>query len=530
MKFPMFIELEGRTCLVIGAGSVAQRKRAVLESFGAKVTVVSATDKMSVAPEIGEFLESTNRRIDESIANRKSQIANSLLVVAATNDPAVNRHVAEVCRARNIPVNVVDDPANCTFFFPAIFRKGPITAAVSSGGTCPVAAKLVRDRIAEIVPDGFVAAVEDLGRRREELKRQYPDPKERARVCREEVERRGEGEGLTSIRRFDDSTIRPFPRLRRLRTTAAIRDLVRENHVRVDELIYPVFVVEGTDLVKPVESMPGICQYSPDRLGEELDRVVRAGIKAILLFGIPAQKDDVGSGAYAADGVVPTAIRLVKAKYPDLVVIADVCLCEYTSHGHCGVVRDGRILNDETLPLLAKAAVAYARAGADIVAPSDMMDGRVGAIRAALDAEGFSEVAIMAYSAKFSSGYYGPFRDAAHSAPQFGDRRTYQMDPANGREALREVAADVREGADYIIAKPATAYLDIVRAIAENFDLPIVAYNVSGEYAMVKAAAANGWIDERRIVLENLVGMKRAGAKMIITYHALDAAAWLCDR
>ena len=318
-------------------------------------------------------------------------------------------------------------------------------------------------------------------------------------------------------------------RLRRLRKTAAIRDMVRENHVRVEELIYPIFAMDGEDKVVPVPSMPGICQYALDRLPEELDRVAAAGIRAILLFGIPAHKDECGSAAYDEDGIVPRAIRAIKAKYPDLVVIADVCLCEYTSHGHCGLVKDGRILNDETLPLLAKASVTYAKAGADIVAPSDMMDGRVGAIRKALDAAGFVDVAIMSYSAKFASAYYGPFRDAAHSAPQFGDRRTYQMDPANGREALREVAADVAEGADYIIAKPAIAYLDVLNDISLNCDLPIVAYNVSGEYAMVKAAAANGWIDERRIVLENLVGMKRAGAKMIITYHALEAARWISE-
>ena len=318
-------------------------------------------------------------------------------------------------------------------------------------------------------------------------------------------------------------------RLRRLRKTAAIRDMVRENHVRVEELIYPIFAMDGEDKVVPVPSMPGICQYALDRLPEELDRVAAAGIRAILLFGIPAHKDECGSAAYDEDGIVPRAIRAIKAKYPDLVVIADVCLCEYTSHGHCGLVKDGRILNDETLPLLAKASVTYAKAGADIVAPSDMMDGRVGAIRKALDAAGFVDVAIMSYSAKFASAYYGPFREAAHSAPQFGDRRTYQMDPANGREALREVAADVAEGADYIIAKPAIAYLDVLKDISLNCDLPIVAYNVSGEYAMVKAAAANGWIDERRIVLENLVGMKRAGAKMIITYHALEAARWISE-
>ena len=315
---------------------------------------------------------------------------------------------------------------------------------------------------------------------------------------------------------------------RRLRSSAVLRDLVRENHLRVEELIYPIFVVEGENCVVPVPSMPGICQYSPDRLREEMDRVVAAGVRSVLLFGIPAHKDETGSAAFAVDGVVPEAIRLIKRDYPDVLVIADVCLCEYTSHGHCGLVdAEGRVLNDATLPLLAKASVAYARAGADIVAPSDMMDGRVGAIRAALDEAGFVETPIMSYAAKFASAYYGPFRDAAQSAPQFGDRKTYQMDPANGREALREVAADIEEGADLIIAKPAMAYLDVLAATARTFNIPVVAYNVSGEYAMVKAAAAQGWIDERRIVMENLVGMKRAGAKAIITYHALDAARWL---
>lgn len=316
-------------------------------------------------------------------------------------------------------------------------------------------------------------------------------------------------------------------RTRRLRQTVAMRDMVRENHVRVDELIYPLFVMEGENLAEPVQSMPGICQYSLDRMNEELDRVKEAGIPAILIFGIPAHKDEVGSGAYDEHGIVQEAIRRIKKDYPDLIVIADVCLCEYTSHGHCGLIRDGIILNDETLPLLAKSAVSYAEAGADIVAPSDMMDKRVGAIRKALDEAGFTYTPIMAYSAKFASGYYGPFRDAAHSAPGFGDRKTYQMDPANGQEALREVEEDLAEGADLIIAKPAMAYMDIIRAIHENYNVPIVAYNVSGEYAMVKAAAANGWIDEKKIVMENMIGMKRAGAKMIITYHALDVARWI---
>lgn len=316
-------------------------------------------------------------------------------------------------------------------------------------------------------------------------------------------------------------------RMRRLRQSAVLRSMVRENRVELNDLIYPVFVIEGENLKNPVESMPGICQYSVDRLSEELDRVRAAGIPAVLLFGIPAHKDEVGSGAYDEHGVTQQAIRFIKKEYPELLVIADVCLCEYTSHGHCGLVKDGKILNDETLPLLSKTAVSYARAGADIVAPSDMMDKRVAALRAALDEEGFTDTPILSYSAKFASAYYGPFRDAAHSAPGFGDRKTYQMDPANGKEALREVEQDLLEGADFIIAKPALGYMDVIKDISTHFNIPIVAYNVSGEYALVKAAARQGWIDEKRIVMENMVGLKRAGAKMIITYHALDVAKWL---
>lgn len=321
--------------------------------------------------------------------------------------------------------------------------------------------------------------------------------------------------------------MRQVERTRRLRMNETLRNMVRENHVRVDELIYPVFVMEGENICNPVESMPGINQYSLDRLPEELDRVVDAEIPAVLLFGIPAHKDEVGSGAYDENGIVPQAIRLIRERYENLLVIADVCLCEYTSHGHCGLICDGQIQNDETLPLLAKAAVAYAKAGADIVAPSDMMDKRVAAIRQALDEEGFLYTPVMSYSAKFASGYYGPFRDAAHSAPGFGDRKTYQMDSANGEEAMREVEQDIAEGADLIIAKPAMAYMDIIKEIKNRFNIPVIAYNVSGEYAMVKAAAANGWIDEKKIVMETMVGFKRAGAKMIITYHAIDVARWL---
>lgn len=316
-------------------------------------------------------------------------------------------------------------------------------------------------------------------------------------------------------------------RFRRLRTSEAMRSFVRENRVTVEDLIYPMFVAEGENLKNPVPSMPNIYQYSLDRMEEELERVTEAGIPAILLFGIPAHKDEKGSGAYDPEGITQRAIRMIKGKYPNLLVIADVCLCEYTSHGHCGLVHGEEILNDETLPLLAKMALTMAQAGADIVAPSDMMDGRVGAIREMLDVNGFCNVPILSYSAKYASGYYGPFRDAAGSAPHFGDRKSYQMDPANGREALREILDDLDEGADMIIVKPALAYLDILKNARENVSVPIIAYNVSGEYSMVKAAAANGWIDEKRIVMENMVGMKRAGADRIITYHALDVAGWI---
>ena len=316
-------------------------------------------------------------------------------------------------------------------------------------------------------------------------------------------------------------------RFRRLRQTKEMRSFVREHEVSVKDLIYPMFVIEGDNIKNEVPSMPGIYQYSLDRIDEELDRVMAAKIPAVLLFGIPKHKDEKGSGAYDDNGITQRCIRHIKDKYPSIIVIADVCLCEYTSHGHCGLVCEGHILNDETLPLLSKMAVSMAKAGADIVAPSDMMDGRVAAIREALDEEGFIDTPILSYSAKFASGYYGPFRDAAGSAPHFGDRKSYQMDPANGREAMREIEDDLEEGADMIIVKPALAYLDIMKEARECFDVPFITYNVSGEYSMVKAAAANGWIDEKRIVLENMIAMKRAGADRIITYHALDVAKFL---
>lgn len=316
-------------------------------------------------------------------------------------------------------------------------------------------------------------------------------------------------------------------RFRRLRANPAMRRMVRETRLDPAELIYPIFVAEGENIKTPVDSMPTVYQYSIDRLEEILPQIDDSGISGLLIFGIPAHKDARGTEAYNDEGITQRAIRYIKAHYPDMIVIADVCLCEYTDHGHCGLVCGCKILNDETLPLLSAMSVSLAKAGADIIAPSDMMDGRVAAIRKSLDENGFTDTPIMAYSAKFASGYYSPFRDAAHSAPGFGDRKTYQMDPANGREALREIEDDIREGADLVMVKPALAYLDVLKSARERFDLPLVAYNVSGEFSMVKAAAQMGWIDERRIVMENLTAIKRAGADIIITYHALDAAAWI---
>ena len=319
----------------------------------------------------------------------------------------------------------------------------------------------------------------------------------------------------------------PTVRLRRTRQNEKLRSLVRETHLSIEQLIYPLFIAEDINEPREVSSMPGIMNWPLESLGREAERIARLGIPAVLLFGIPAEKDEVGSQAYDSTGIIQQAIRRIKAAVPDLLVLTDVCLCEYTSHGHCGVIHNGVVQNDASLELLAQMALSHVEAGADVVAPSDMMDGRVGAIRHALDEQGFSQTPIMAYSAKFASGFYGPFREAAGSAPQFGDRRSYQMDPANGREALREVALDIAEGADIVMVKPAMAYMDVIREVRNHFDLPIAAYNVSGEYSMIKAAALNGWIDERRVAMELLTGIRRAGADMIISYFAPDVVRWL---
>lgn len=322
-----------------------------------------------------------------------------------------------------------------------------------------------------------------------------------------------------------------FKRHRRLRQNATMRAMIKETYLHKEDFIYPIFVMEGENVKNPVASMPGIYQFSLDRLHEEMDEVVALGIPSVILFGLPAEKDAVGSEAYHDHGIIQKAIRFVKENYPEVMVIADTCLCEYTSHGHCGVVsEDERILNDPSLDLLAQTAISQAKAGADIIAPSNMMDGFVAAIRKGLDEAGFEDTPIMSYAVKYASAYYGPFREAADGAPKFGDRKTYQMDPSNRLEAMREAASDVEEGADFLIVKPALSYLDIIRDVRNNHDMPVVAYNVSGEYAMVKAAALNGWMDEKQTVLETLLSMKRAGADLIMTYHAKDAARWLEER
>ena len=319
----------------------------------------------------------------------------------------------------------------------------------------------------------------------------------------------------------------PTKRLRRLRYNPIVRDMVRETQLNKSDLIYPLFVVEGKNIKKEVKSMPGVYQMSVDIVVQECKELVELGVPAIILFGIPDHKDEQGSGAYAEDGIIQKAIRAIKAEVKNLLVITDVCLCEYTSHGHCGVLDGENILNDETVSLLAKEALSHVQAGADMVAPSDMMDGRVLAIRKALDYKGYLKIPIMSYAAKYSSGYYGPFRDAAESAPAFGDRRSHQMDIANSDEAMREAESDVEEGADIIMVKPAGPYLDIIRRVKDKFGMPTAAYQVSGEYSMIKAAGQLGWIDEQRVMLESLIAIKRAGADMILTYFAKDVAKYI---
>ncbi|MFG6148362.1 porphobilinogen synthase [Halobacillus sp. B23F22_1] len=318
-----------------------------------------------------------------------------------------------------------------------------------------------------------------------------------------------------------------FKRHRRLRRTESMRSLVRETKLQKEDLIYPIFIVEGENVKNAVKSMPGVHQVSLDYLSNEMTELEQLGIRSVIVFGVPKEKDEVGSEAYHDSGIVQKAIRHIKEAHPSLTVVADTCLCQYTDHGHCGIVRDGDIANDESLELLTKTAVSQAEAGADIIAPSNMMDGFVAAIRKGLDKAGYSHIPVMSYAVKYASAFYGPFRDAAHSSPQFGDRRAYQMDPANRLEAIREAESDVEEGADFLIVKPALSYLDIMREVKDRFNLPLVAYNVSGEYSMIKAAASNGWVNEEEIVMEKLTSMKRAGADLIITYFAKDAANYL---
>ncbi|WP_079530423.1 porphobilinogen synthase [Halobacillus hunanensis] len=318
-----------------------------------------------------------------------------------------------------------------------------------------------------------------------------------------------------------------FKRHRRLRKTESMRSLVRETYLHKEDLIYPIFVVEGDRIKNAVASMPGVHQVSLDYLGEEMTELEQLGVRSVIVFGVPNEKDAVGTQAYHHEGIVQQAIRYIKKEHTSLTVIADTCLCQYTDHGHCGVIRNGDIANDESLELITRTAVSQAEAGADVIAPSNMMDGFVAAIRKGLDEAGYSQIPVMSYAVKYASAFYGPFRDAAHSSPQFGDRRSYQMDPANRLEALREAESDIEEGADFLIVKPALSYLDIMRELKDRYHLPLVAYNVSGEYSMIKAAAQNGWVNEQEIVLEKLTSMKRAGADLIVTYFAKDVARYL---
>lgn len=319
----------------------------------------------------------------------------------------------------------------------------------------------------------------------------------------------------------------PVTRLRRLRTSPSLRNMVRETILTPANFVYPLFMVHGRDVREEISSMPGVYHQSVDQLTREIDEISELGIPAVLLFGLPAHKDAIGTENFAEDGIVQQAIRQIKQANPDTLVMTDVCMCEYTDHGHCGIIREGQVINDETLEILGRVVVSHAEAGADVVAPSGMMDGMVRTIRQALDHEGFTDVSILSYAVKYASSFYGPFREAAQSTPSFGDRRTHQMDTANVREALREAQLDVEEGADMLMVKPALAYLDVIHRVRERFDLPVAAYNVSGEYSMVKAAAAQGWLDERKVVLETLTSIRRAGADIILTYHAKDAARWL---
>jgi porphobilinogen synthase len=319
----------------------------------------------------------------------------------------------------------------------------------------------------------------------------------------------------------------PVTRLRRLRKTAELRHMFRETTLSAADFIYPLFIVEGKNIKKEISSMPAQYQLSIDNVLRECEELTRLGVTSVILFGIPVEKDEAGSGAYADDGIIQRATSAIKTRFPEMIVVTDVCLCEYTSHGHCGVIENGYVHNDKTLELLAKEAVSHAQSGADIIAPSDMMDGRIAAIRTALDTGGFGDTPIMAYSAKYSSGFYGPFREAAESTPQFGDRKTYQMDLGNSDEAMREIALDIQEGADIVMVKPALSYLDVIRRAKDNFNIPICAYNVSGEYSMIKAAAQNGWLDGEKVMMEVLTSIKRAGADVVITYFAKEAAALL---
>jgi len=515
--FPFFVALNQKKCLVVGGGTVALRRTKRLIEFEAEVIVVAPSF-------LEEFYELEEKHLIKR-RNRKVQaedLNGMEIVLAATNQREQNHWIGKLCKSKGIWFNAADSVQESDFLFPACINRSPVVIGITTSGKSPVLAKEIRKKVERLIDKTYEETAKELGNKREQIKASGLNE-----VQKKEVFYQLAKKFLLNQTMISKGENMSMKRTRRLRASEEMRGLVRETCLSVSDLIYPIFVIEGEKIKNPVESMPGIYQYSIDRLEEELERIVKSGIKGILIFGIPKKKDETGSQAYAKDGITQRAIRFIKQRCPKLLVIADVCLCEYTSHGHCGLIRGEKILNDETLVYLSKAAVSLAEAGADMIAPSDMMDGRVAAIRAALDEAGMMDIPIMSYSAKYASGYYSPFRDAAHSAPSFGDRKTYQMDYGNGKEAILEMEIDLEEGADILMVKPGLPYLDVLKEASQKFFCPLAVYHVSGEYSMIKAASEKGWIDEKKIVMEQMTAMKRAGAKIIISYYALQAAEWI---
>ena len=520
---PLFWTVGERICLVVGGGRVACRKVQWLLDCGARVQVVAP----DIAPSLRAMQAEEPGRLSicqEVYDGGKWRLAEFALVLMACGEDAVNRQIHRETRAAGVPLNVADVPELCDFHVPATIHRGTLRIAIGSGGRCPGLAGYLRRTLERQVPAWYGELAEGLGKVRDWLRAQENiAPKQRQEIMKRLVAE----DFIDSIRMDCENMEFLKARPRRLRKNEAIRRLTRETRLSPEQLILPLFVKLGDGQPETVESMPGVFRWSVDDAVEQARQALALGIRGILLFGIAEDKDDEGSFAWNEAGATPQAVRAIKEAVPDLCVFTDVCLCGYTAHGHCGVVRDGTIDNDATLRRLARVALCHARAGADFVAPSDMMDGRVGYLRAALDREGFQDTGILSYAVKYASAFYGPFREAAASAPAFGDRKTHQMDTANAREAVREAVLDENEGADMLMIKPGLPCLDIVHRVREKVSLPVAVYSVSGEYSMLKSAVASGWLNERAAVLESLTAMARAGADMVVTYYALEAAAWL---